>query len=344
MAREYGYLEDALEGVADLLPQEYSDAMIRRKENCPPGTKPKGKWCRLRFPDREFYIDIPKGESCPPGTKGASSGYCVGTYSEAPYEYACPPEQPPKSERRSSAQRSSDERRSQEMKGETPPIPRKKRDAGLRKAQKVREECYSETLDFQRCVRPDGTAYGTAGTCRKGVPSELELPQARVERKIAERIPQSTVLDGEFNDDGSLRISLKLKDGNTIIVGTGGSETYFLVNGKYDTGTVKDRKSQVRVALAVGSLFDIMVSELPQGTHLFATAYDDDGKGSSRAKGYRRLGFAEMDKYEFYGKVDKRAKHKVAPLSEEEVEEDYAEAPEQIEAVRIWLGILFGHG
>jgi hypothetical protein len=27
---------------------------------------------------------------------------------------------------------------------------------------------YSETLDFTRCVRPNGTAYGTGGKCRKG--------------------------------------------------------------------------------------------------------------------------------------------------------------------------------
>ena len=57
-----GSSEGVLEEVAELLPQEYSDAMLRKKGNCPPGTKPKGKWCRVRFPDREFYIDIPKGE------------------------------------------------------------------------------------------------------------------------------------------------------------------------------------------------------------------------------------------------------------------------------------------
>lgn len=31
-----------------------------------------------------------------------------------------------------------------------------------------------EVLDFVRCERPDGTAYGTAGTCRKGVESTIE--------------------------------------------------------------------------------------------------------------------------------------------------------------------------
>ncbi|ATW62723.1 nicotinamide/nicotinate mononucleotide adenylyltransferase [Synechococcus phage S-CBWM1] len=42
---------------------------------------------------------------------------------------------------------------------------------------------YVLTLDFTRCERPDGTAYGTAGTCRKGV-----------ERPLAEAVVQ-----GRFN-------------------------------------------------------------------------------------------------------------------------------------------------
>jgi hypothetical protein len=32
-----------------------------------------------------------------------------------------------------------------------------------------------KVLDFVRCERPDGTAYGTAGTCRKGVESAIEI-------------------------------------------------------------------------------------------------------------------------------------------------------------------------
>lgn len=39
-----------------------------------------------------------------------------------------------------------------------------------------------EALDFTRCVRPDGSAYGTAGTCRKGVEEELK----KLDKKAAE--------------------------------------------------------------------------------------------------------------------------------------------------------------
>ena len=33
---------------------------------------------------------------------------------------------------------------------------------------------YIENYDYTRCVRPNGTAYGTGGTCRKGTPEEKE--------------------------------------------------------------------------------------------------------------------------------------------------------------------------
>lgn len=40
------------------------------------------------------------------------------------------------------------------------------------------------TLDFARCVRPDGTAYGTRGKCRKGTEQEKENSEDRLEREI----------------------------------------------------------------------------------------------------------------------------------------------------------------
>jgi hypothetical protein len=45
----------------------------------------------------------------------------------------------------------------------------------------VGEENFSETLfDFTTCIRPDGSAYGTGGTCRKGTPGEARK-EARAE-------------------------------------------------------------------------------------------------------------------------------------------------------------------
>lgn len=133
-----GYSESALEEVSALL-SDYGEGMIRRKKRkgCPRGTSPKGKWCLVNYPDREFYLSLEDGESCPPGTKGSGGGYCKGDYSEALYEYAaCPPQKP----ERTPAQQQSDKRRSQQQRGDTPPIPRKKRNEGLKKAQEVRKQ------------------------------------------------------------------------------------------------------------------------------------------------------------------------------------------------------------
>jgi hypothetical protein len=83
-----GYSESSLSKVSDML--GYSDPLIPREKgkNCPRGTIAKGgKWCKVRYPDREFYLQIEDGQNCPSGTEGAGKGYCVGHYSEANYEY-----------------------------------------------------------------------------------------------------------------------------------------------------------------------------------------------------------------------------------------------------------------
>lgn len=52
-------------------------------------------------------------------------------------------------------------------------------------------EMLDETFDFTRCVRPDGTAYGTGGKCRKGMeargPSLNEQIRDAYEREQAAR-------------------------------------------------------------------------------------------------------------------------------------------------------------
>jgi hypothetical protein len=137
-----GYSEQSLSEVNNLL-QDYSQPLVPRisGKGCPRGTVPKGKWCLVRYPDREFYVLAPEGYNCPPGTKGSGGGYCVGNYTEdAPYEYLeCPPEQPKKE--RTPAQQQADQNRSQRQQGTTPKIPRKKREQGLKKAQQTRAQC-----------------------------------------------------------------------------------------------------------------------------------------------------------------------------------------------------------
>ena len=43
-------------------------------------------------------------------------------------------------------------------------------------SQKAQNYTEVATYDFTRCVRPDGSAYGTAGQCRSGVESSARVP------------------------------------------------------------------------------------------------------------------------------------------------------------------------
>ena len=47
-------------------------------------------------------------------------------------------------------------------------------------------ETYTETYDFARCQRPDGSHYGTSGVCRKGSKvGAKEKPAAKDKKKAA---------------------------------------------------------------------------------------------------------------------------------------------------------------
>ena len=43
------------------------------------------------------------------------------------------------------------------------------------------------TYDFTTCIRPDGSAYGTGGTCRKGTEGEAAIKDAKSLRRNANR-------------------------------------------------------------------------------------------------------------------------------------------------------------
>ena len=69
-------------------------------------------------------------------------------------------------------------------------------------------------LDFTRCVRPDGTAYGTRGKCRKGAEKEKEqqvsiAPEPKVEQK---RIKSKT-----NNQDPNIEYSKLLKKQQNLV-------------------------------------------------------------------------------------------------------------------------------
>jgi hypothetical protein len=73
-------------------------------------------------------------------------------------------------------------------------------------------------LDFTRCVRPDGSAYGTGGTCRKGKKKEKEksevAPRPRLDRGsyLAGNQVDSYFLDRKARN---WRFFAGLKEGNS---------------------------------------------------------------------------------------------------------------------------------
>lgn len=61
--------------------------------------------------------------------------------------------------------------------------------------EKLVDSLYGSSYDFTRCVRPNGTAYGTAGTCRKGVEAALEAePAPEITKKPRSKAPSKALL------------------------------------------------------------------------------------------------------------------------------------------------------
>ena len=108
----------------------------------------------------------------------------------------------------------------------------------FRKLSQLLPEGY--TLDFARCVRKDGTAYGTSGKCRKGVEQVKEVLRRAVKRPDEEKqeqeyenrwwtkqINEKLVDEPERRDIAIKRFNLNrdkansirnLDDGSTVVV------------------------------------------------------------------------------------------------------------------------------
>jgi hypothetical protein len=72
----------------------------------------------------------------------------------------------------------------------------------------------NQYLDFTRCVRPDGTAYGTRGKCRKG--TEQAKPQKESKPRVSKTPKEAYALlvkkQQEMAAAGDIEGALKLKD------------------------------------------------------------------------------------------------------------------------------------
>ena len=72
---------------------------------------------------------------------------------------------------------------------------------------------YIENYDYTRCVRPDGTAYGTGGTCRKGTPEEKDENDAM--SQLAGMLPKGSKIVGSSGRTQTVGAKGKVKAGLT---------------------------------------------------------------------------------------------------------------------------------
>ena len=58
-------------------------------------------------------------------------------------------------------------------------------------------ESQKDSYDFTRCVRNDGSAYGTGGTCRKGTEATtLDILQSGIEGRVPKDDPKEPLASG----------------------------------------------------------------------------------------------------------------------------------------------------
>ena len=57
-----------------------------------------------------------------------------------------------------------------------------------------------DTYDFTRCVRPDGSSYGTGGKCRKGTEGEAKAKDPKVKTAAPKTLGETAAARKKLND------------------------------------------------------------------------------------------------------------------------------------------------
>ena len=153
-------------------------------------------------------------------------------------------------------------------------------------------------------------------------------------------------------DDENGTLILRQRVGRNTIETTFNQDEGFnyRVNGKYDVGTVKDRKEQLRIAMAVRNQYDALVRSLPEGSVIKTSPYSADGKGEARQKAYERIGFSKPNEADEMYAMKKDGK--MVPASFEQFNAAF-ENPDTVwfaeeselddkEQTKIWLQIITG--
>lgn len=143
-------------------------------------------------------------------------------------------------------------------------------------------------------------------------------------------------------DDGVIVMEKKVGKHSVEVRYSPSSGFNYRVNGDYDTGTVKDRKEQIRIATSVREAWDSVVRASPEGQKFNTSAYDGDGKANQRIKAYKRIGFGEPNQaYQMYA-VKKGGR--VVPSDEQDESADYLVNFSEDSQTAAWMQVIFPSG
>lgn len=179
--------------------------------------------------------------------------------------------------------------------------------------------------------------------------ADLEVARMGTNKKFAQDLKANLppkVKATVDKDNGEIILSQKVGK-NTIETTFNQKEGFnYRVNGKYDAGTVKDRKEQLRVAMAVRGQYDALVRSLPEGTVIKTSPYDGDGGGDARQKAYERIGFGKPNNMDEMFAMKKNGK--MVPATEEQHRATF-ENPDTVwfaegeeNTTKLWLQIITG--
>lgn len=164
---------------------------------------------------------------------------------------------------------------------------------------------------------------------------------------MKKNLPKNT--KASVNTLGELVLSNKVGKNTVQITFNMAGGFNYTVNGSYDMGTVKDKKDQVRVALAVKNNYDAFVKSLPSGTVIKTSAYNEDGNGDYRSKAYMRIGFGAPDRSGYMW--SKKEGDRMVPSSSSESENSsnnpdtvYFSEKDRAQSVKDWFEIISGKG
>jgi hypothetical protein len=103
-----------------------------------------------------------------------------------------------------------------------------------------------DTYDFTRCVRPDGSSYGTGGKCRKGSEAAKEEAE-KVKRQVA-TAEKGKAAAREFGHNNKVREDTVNKGAKALSDGNPKLEKSIRsrIESKFDSATPEDRERMIR--------------------------------------------------------------------------------------------------